>query len=456
MLLDVLSIKGQSLEYSVFIYDEEGIPLPYASQKYETDMSLFKPLILYKDAQNQSRNFRYINPAELENKEWLAIKVSVEEAKDSVFIILTDNAVLSRISVINSSDDNITHIIESKDVIISNTYRKLVLDLSGIEDKSGSFTLYLGLVGNIGYGVNVYKQKTSQYVYIQEYVFLLLGLWFGIMLMILARIARFVKLLRKPLVVAFAFCVLYVCVYFVNLVVRTGILQVTSIALLSVENIVVLFHSVFAFSLFCLFLENKLEKEWYYSGAICLTILILLSVSGYGFVSEILVNIFNILVFLVLLYNLQHFKFKTDIVRKFALAMVIFVILFSFLNVSIMLVSKMYSFSYRFVHLGIFISILLLIQMSYEQQLHEASMVEAESAKKDFEERNSNLEQVYKNRLGVVQKLLNKPVSEICMMLDEFREAIQDENIKRYISVWKMELSKYLSLIPSSSDFEAA
>ena len=207
--------------------------------------------------------------------------------------------------------------------------------------------------------------------------------------------------------------------------------------------------------LFCLFLEEKLAKEWYYSGSICLIIFVLLSVSGYGFVSEILVNIFNILLFLMLLYNLQHFKFRTDMVRKFALAMIVFILVFSFLNVSIMLVSKMYSFTYRFIHLGIFISILLLILMSYEQQLHEIGPVEAKAAKDDFEARSSSLEQVYKNRLSAIQKLLNKPVSEICMMLDEFRDAIKDENIRGYISIWKMELSKYLSVIPSTSDFGA-
>ncbi len=68
MLLDVFAVKGYNLGYSVFIYDEEGIPLPYASQKYDADMSLFKPLFLYKKAHTQTKSFRYLNPAARENK----------------------------------------------------------------------------------------------------------------------------------------------------------------------------------------------------------------------------------------------------------------------------------------------------------------------------------------------------------------------------------------------------
>ncbi len=442
MLIDVQIVGGKNLEYSVFVYDEAGVKLPYASIMYKTDIIHFVPLYSYKKSLDKNFDFRYFNLIEQSRNIWLSIKITMDQFDNNVLMIYTDNAFMTSTYIINKNNKNVLKKSDLNSLLLENTNRKIVFDFSSkLTEKE--YNLYLALTGDPG-NIRVFSYEKNKFIKLQEVLFLLVGLWFGILLIVISNISRILEKSDSRKFLAFIFIVIYILFYFGILIIRTGLFSLHSIYLNYIETVLMVLPGGFAFCVLKQLISSRMNKEWLRFSLLSISIFILLVFSGYLFVAEILSTTLMMILFLVALYYNNTFTYTTETARKYGLFIQIICIVFLFINIIAIFFNKNFSFSFRFLHYGILASILLLILKNYEWVQYIQLMKTANDIKGKISEKNEQLEKELQQRLKIIQGLLCKPVSEIAVMLDDIAASTSDERIKRFAYIWKIELGHYL------------
>ncbi|HRV29040.1 MAG TPA: ATP-binding protein [Spirochaetia bacterium] len=442
MIFDNFITIGKNLEYSVYLYEEMGINLPYASLNFETDFTHFIPLYLYKNRIDDNFFFKNFNIVKKSQNIWLSIKVTSDQVEGNVLMIYTDNAFLKSAYIINKNNKNILKKSDYNSVLLKNTNRKIVLDVaSKLNEKE--YNLYLQFAGDPG-NIRVFTYDKNNFVKLQELLFLLVGIWLGILLIVISNISRILEKKDNRKLIAYIFIVIYILSYFGILIVRTGFFSIHSLHLNYIETIIMVLSGGVAFCVLKLLISSRMNKEWLHSSLLLISIFMLLIFSGYLFIAEILSTTFIMILFLVVLYYNNTFKYTTEIAKKYGFVVQITSIVFLFVNILESLFNKNFSFNHRFLHYGILLSILLLILKNYEWVHYKKIMISANNIEEKLSEKYDQLEKELHQRLKIIRGLLCKPVSEIMVMLDDIVGSTNEENIKKFAKIWKIELGHYL------------
>lgn len=452
IIFDVQIIGGKNLAYSVYIYDEAGIKLPFASIEFNIDIDHFIPLYIYNKSINRNFAFRYFSIIEQTKKIWISLKVTKEQFEETVLVIYTDNAFLTHAYIINNNNKNIINK-KTETIVLENSSRKTVLDFSS-KLQDDEYTLYVSLAGDPGNSIKVVTYDKKKFIKAQEIIYLMIGLWFSIVVVAFLVIPRIINKTDRRKITVYIFIIFYIITYFIILFIRTGILKNNSLLLSYIEAVLIIFQVGFAFGVLKLLLISRINKEWLRFSIFCVGLFVIFVFSGYLFVAEVLSCTLMMILFMIVLFFNNNLKYISETARFYGIKLQIFCIVFSFINLMAILLNHDFSLSYRFLHYGFFTSLLIVFLNKFEQVHYYESLAIAHEIKQRAAEKYEQLEIQLKQRFAVMQGLLAKPVSEIMILLDDIAQTTMSDIIKKQSRIWKIELGHYLPQIAEMVHFD--